>query len=162
MNWSNAKVALVTMLVSTGVAIAVTSYWVPRSEQHAREAAIALSQKTQAKSVFASNHQIYLSQLASCRRGKSVRRATRANALANQKVYRVLRGFLSGARPRALAQSQDPNISARSRLGAKKSLVSIDAGIAALAVRLSIPPPPPRCIDVIIDPNAPPALPHHR
>jgi hypothetical protein len=160
MNWSNVKIALVTMLVSTGVAIAVTSYWVPRSEQHAREAAIALSQKTQAKSVFASTEKIYRSQIAACGRGKVLRRQVRANALAEAKAYKVLGGFLKGARPRAFAQSQDPNISAKSRNAARQSLVSIDHGIAALSAHIAIPPKPLPCDQVITDPNAP-ALPHH-
>jgi lipopolysaccharide export LptBFGC system permease protein LptF len=146
MTWSNVRIALVTTLVSAGVAIAITSWWVPRAEQHARNTVI---------------ERVYQSQLASCRRGKGLRLEVRANAIAESKAYKVLGGFLTGARPRAFAQSKDPNISAESRNAARESLKSIDHGIRVLATHIAIPQKPLPCDEVITDPTAP-ALPHHR
>lgn len=103
----------------------------------------------------------YQNQLASCRRGLGLRLQVRANAQAEAKAYRVLGGFLKGARPRALAQSQDMNISTKSRVAAKGSLTSIDDGIAALSARIAIPPAPTPCDEVVTDPNAPVRPPHH-
>lgn len=146
MNWSNVKVAVVTVLVSTGVSVAIASWWIPRTERHARNTVV---------------ERIYQSQLASCRRGLGLRLQVRANAQAEAKAYRVLGGFLKGARPRALAQSQDANISTMSRVAAKGSLTSIDNGIAALAAHIAIPPKPLLCDEVITDPTAPPKPHHH-
>jgi hypothetical protein len=163
MNWSNVRIALVTVLVSAGIAVISASFLIgyeKRSERHQRDAAIALAVKVQHTADVKATEKIYRSQLASCNRGISLRLQVRQNAIAEAKVHRVLRGFLKGARPRAFAQSQDPNISARSRLGAKKSLTSIDNGIAALSVYVAIPPLPTPCDQVITDPNAP-AIPHH-
>jgi len=146
MSWSSkVTVAIVTVLVATGVSLVVASWWIPRTERHARNVVI---------------EKLYHSQLASCERGISLREATRMNALATQKANRVLRAFLIGARPRAFAQSQDANISETSRIGAKDSLKSIDAGIAALSAPIAIPPAPLPCDQVITDPNAS-APPHH-
>ena len=139
MKWSSVRVAVVATVVATGVSFVVASWWIPRTESHARNVVI---------------ERVYQSQLAGCRRGKSLRLQVRANALAEAKAYRVLGGFLKGARPRALAQSQDMNISARSRVAAKKSLVSIDNGIAALSATIVIPPLPQPCDEVIPDPTA--------
>jgi hypothetical protein len=151
-------IAAAAVLVGTGLLVAVQHQ--NDVERHQRAAAIALAIKVQHAADSKATERIYRSQLASCGRGISLRLQVRENALAEAKVYRVLRGFLQGARPRAFAQSQDPNISAQSRLGAKKSLVSIDNGIAALSAHVAIPPVPTPCDQVITDPNAP-ALPRH-
>lgn len=98
----------------------------------------------------------YQNSLASCRRGKPLRLAVRANALAVRRGYKTLNGFFKGARPRAVAQSKDPNIAAASRAGAKKSVASITHAIDVFATPISVPPPPPSCLSVIINPNGPP------
>jgi hypothetical protein len=103
----------------------------------------------------------YRNAINACEREIPVREATRSNAQATQFAFNVLDGFFKGARRRAYAQSIDPKISKLSRVGARKSLVSIDHAIAAFAANLTIPPPPLPCDQVISDPNHPAAKPHH-
>lgn len=97
----------------------------------------------------------YRNAISACQRGKSVRLSVRANAMAVRDAFTTLNGFFQGARPRAVAQSHDPNIGAVSRAAAGKSVASIDHAIRVFATPISVPPPPPSCTDVIIDPTGP-------
>lgn len=158
--WSNVKIALVTMLVATGVAVAVTAYWVPRTERHARKVAIEQSQKTQAAAAKKAAEISYNNQLASCRRGLSVRNALRTDALAIRKGARAEFKFFDTAIRRAKAQSKDPAVSAATSASALAALQVYGTLQASLPVNLTIPPKPPKCLDVIKNPNAP-APQHH-